>query len=91
MYTQPPSSAALKASADGGRRSSASGAARSVAEVERIELEWQALSCCYNTNTGKKWVLKDIYGMAHPGEMQVRAAGACACAWAPWWGGNRLS
>ena len=65
-----------KKSADG-RRSS--GAGRSLAEVERIELEWQALSCCYNTNTGKKWVLKDIYGVAHPGEMQVGAG----CAPAP--------
>ena len=58
----------------GGRRSSASGAsgpARSVAEVERIELEWQALSCCYRTNAGAKWVLKDVWGVAHPGEMQA--------------------
>jgi hypothetical protein len=67
-----------KGSYDGGivRRSSAgSGGNRSVAEVARIELEWQALSCCYRTNQGDKWVLKDIYGAAQPGEMQVREPG----------------
>jgi ABC-type lipoprotein export system ATPase subunit len=60
-----------KPSFDGRRSSGASGANRSVAEVERIELEWRALSCCYRTPTGNKWVLKDIYGAANPGEMQV--------------------
>lgn len=79
-----------KGSYDGNRRSSAgSGGHRSVAEVERIELEWQALSCCYRTNQGNKWVLKDIYGAAQPGEMQVgpgrapRAGGLARCHEAP--------
>jgi ABC-type lipoprotein export system ATPase subunit len=74
-----------KPSFDGRRSSGASGANRSVAEVERIELEWQGLSCCYRTPHGNKWVLKEIYGAANPGEMQVRGSGwqrgraGCAC------------
>ena len=36
-----------------------------------MRLEWQALSCCYRTSAGNKWVLKNIYGEACPGEMHV--------------------
>ena len=40
-------------------------------KVERAHLEWQQLSCTYNTPNGKIVVLDNIWGRASPGEMQV--------------------
>jgi hypothetical protein len=34
-------------------------------------LEWQGIGCSYNTPTGPKEVLADIWGIAQPGEMQA--------------------
>lgn len=42
------------------------------AQVERVHLEWQAISCSYNAAAGKLPVLQDIWGQANAGEMQVR-------------------
>jgi hypothetical protein len=35
-------------------------------------LEWRGLGCCYETPTGSKVVLEEVWGRARPGEMQVR-------------------
>jgi len=40
-------------------------------EVERLQLEWQELSCWYSTSGANKWVLKGVYGCAQPSEMQA--------------------
>ena len=34
-------------------------------------LEWQGMGCSYNTPTGTKEVLADVWGIAQPGEMQA--------------------
>jgi hypothetical protein len=34
-------------------------------------LEWQGIGCSYNTPTGVKDVLADVWGIAQPGEMQA--------------------
>lgn len=41
-------------------------------KVERVHLEWQGLSCSYNSSHGKIVVLQDVWGAALAGEMQVR-------------------
>ena len=46
-----------------------SGGCCSLSEVARVELEWQALGCAYATHAGRRAVLQDVYGAAHPGEM----------------------
>lgn len=34
-------------------------------------IEWQGIGCSYNTPTGIKEVLADVWGVAQPGEMQA--------------------
>jgi hypothetical protein len=46
--------------------------------VERVHLEWQAISCSYNGSHGKIVVLHDVWGQALPGEMQVLGGGGAA-------------
>jgi len=40
--------------------------------VERVTVEWQRLGCTYRVPGGSKVVLQDVWGIARPGEMQVR-------------------
>ncbi|KAI8464872.1 MAG: P-loop containing nucleoside triphosphate hydrolase protein [Monoraphidium minutum] len=42
--------------------------------VVSSRIEWQDIGCSYNTPQGTKDVLKDIWGIAQPGEMQARRA-----------------
>ena len=39
--------------------------------VNPSTLEWQGIGCSYNTPTGVKEVLADVWGVAQPGEMQA--------------------
>jgi hypothetical protein len=39
-----------------------------------VDLDWRGLGCSYKTSGGEKWVLDDVFGVAQPGEMQVRRA-----------------
>ena len=41
-------------------------------QVERVEVEWQRIGCTYRIGGRTKVVLRDIWGKAVPGEMQVR-------------------
>lgn len=42
------------------------------AAVDRVTVEWQRLGCTYRVPGGTKVVLQDVWGIARPGEMQVR-------------------
>jgi hypothetical protein len=39
--------------------------------VAPLALEWQGIGCSYNTPTGLRQVLADVWGSAQPGEMQA--------------------
>jgi ATP-binding cassette, subfamily G (WHITE), member 2 len=45
------------------------------AAVDRVTVEWQRLGCTYRVPGGTKVVLQDVWGIARPGEMQVREEG----------------
>jgi hypothetical protein len=44
---------------------------KAITRVERVNLEWQQISCAYSAAAGRIVVLHDVWGQALPGEMQV--------------------